>query len=199
VTVEMAIQGASFGFWLNRRKLRKVRRREGRYLLRTNLTESDPARLWDYYLQLVAVEEAFKTHKGDLSIRPIFHREEQRMEVHIFIAFLACCLHVTSGHRLQHLSPGLTTRSVLERFCAVHRFREEDSRKDRQGRHVGPDSSGRGWRDKSCPAGPAEKDLRKGGQGRHVGPDSSGRGWRDQSRPAGPAEKTFAKAAKGAL
>ena len=119
VTVEMALDGASFGFWLNRRKLREVRRREGRYLLRTNLTESDPAKLWEYYIQLVAVEEAFKTLKGDLSIRPIFHQFEQRIEAHIFIAFLAYCLHVTLGHRLKHLAPGLTTRSALEKFSAV--------------------------------------------------------------------------------
>jgi transposase len=119
VTVEMAVQGASFGYWLSRKKLREVRRREGRYLLRTNLTESDPSKLWEYYLQLVAVEEAFKTLKGDLSIRPIYHQREKRIEAHIFIAFLAYCLHVTLGHRLKHLAPGLTTRSVLEKFCAV--------------------------------------------------------------------------------
>jgi transposase len=119
VTVELAVQGSSFGFWLNRKKLKEVRRREGRYLLRTNLTESDPAKLWEYYLQLVAVEEAFKTLKGDLSIRPIFHQLERRIEAHIFIAFLAYCLHVTLGHRLKQLAPGLTTRSVLEKFCAV--------------------------------------------------------------------------------
>ena len=119
VTVEMAVQGASFGYWLSRKKLREVRRREGRYLLRTNLTESDPAKLWEYYLQLVAVEEAFKTLKGDLSIRPIYHQREKRIEAHIFIAFLAYCLHVTLGHRLKHLAPGLTPRSVLEKFCAV--------------------------------------------------------------------------------
>ena len=119
VTVEMALQGASFGYWLSRKKLREVRRREGRYLLRTNLTESDPDKLWEYYLRLVAVEEAFKTLKGDLSIRPIYHQREKRIEAHIFIAFLAYCLHVTLGHRLKHLAPGLTTRSVLEKFCAV--------------------------------------------------------------------------------
>jgi hypothetical protein len=119
VTLEMAVQGASFGYWLNRRKLREARRREGRYLLRTNLTESDPAKLWEYYLQLVAVEEAFKTLKGDLAIRPIFHQYERRIEAHIFIAFLAYCLHVTLGHRLKHLAPGLTTRSALEKFSAV--------------------------------------------------------------------------------
>ncbi len=119
VTVEMAVQGASFGYWLNRKKLREARRREGRYLLRTNLTESDPAKLWEYYLQLVAVEEAFKTLKGDLAIRPIFHQYERRIEAHIFIAFLAYCLHITLGHRLKHLAPGLTTRSALEKFSAV--------------------------------------------------------------------------------
>jgi hypothetical protein len=119
VTVEMALQGASFGYWLNRKKLREVRRREGRYLLRTNLTESDPARLWEYYLQLVALEEAFKTLKGDLATRPIFHHNEKRIEAHIFIAFLAYCLHLTLGYRLNNLAPGLTPRSVLEKFSAV--------------------------------------------------------------------------------
>ena len=119
VTVELAVGGASFGYWLNRKRLREVRRREGRYLLRTNLTESDPAKLWEYYLQLVAVEEAFKTLKGDLSIRPIYHQHEDRIEAHIFIAFIAYCLHVTLGHRLKHLAPGLTTRSVLAKFSAV--------------------------------------------------------------------------------
>ena len=119
VTIEIAVDGASFGFWLNRKKLRETRRREGRYLLRTNLTESDPAKLWEYYLQLVSVEEAFKTLKGDLAIRPIYHQHEDHIEAHIFIAFLAYCLHVTLGHRLKHLAPGLTTRSVLEKFSAV--------------------------------------------------------------------------------
>lgn len=119
VTVELPVQGTAFGFWLNRRKLREARRREGRYLLRTNLTESDPAKLWEYYLRLVAVEEAFKTLKGDLAIRPIFHQHEDRIEAHIFIAFLAYCLHITLGHRLKGLAPGLTTRSVLEKFSAV--------------------------------------------------------------------------------
>jgi hypothetical protein len=119
VTIELPVQGTAFGVWLNRRKLREVRRHEGRYLLRTNLTESDPAKLWEYYLRLVAVEEAFKTLKGDLAIRPIFHQREHRVEAHIFIAFLAYCLHVTLGHRLKNLAPGLTPRSVLEKFCAV--------------------------------------------------------------------------------
>jgi hypothetical protein len=64
VDVKVEKASAAFTFTLNRDKLRKVRRREGRYLLRTNLTESDPATLWQYYIQLVAVEEAFKNLKS---------------------------------------------------------------------------------------------------------------------------------------
>jgi transposase len=106
-------------FSLDRKKLRTARRREGRYLLRTNLTESDPALLWEYYVQLVAVEEAFKNLKGDLAIRPVFHHDDKRIEAHIFVAFLAYCLQVTLTRRLHALAPGLTARSALAKFAAV--------------------------------------------------------------------------------
>jgi transposase len=119
VQIEVAEHKASFTYRLKREKLRSVRRREGQYLLRTNLTESDPAKLWSLYLQLVAVEEAFKNLKGDLAVRPIFHQNEKRIEAHIFVSFLAYCLHVTLTERLRTLAPGLTTRSVLEKFAAV--------------------------------------------------------------------------------
>lgn len=119
IEIEVAQRGADFTYRLDRNKLRQVRRREGRYLLRTNLTASDPAKLWQFYLQLVEVEAAFKTLKGDLAIRPIFHQQEHRIEAHIFIAFLAYCLHVTLGQQLKALAPGLTPRAVLEKFAAV--------------------------------------------------------------------------------
>jgi hypothetical protein len=119
VDVKVEKASAAFTFTLNRDKLRKIRRREGRYLLRTNLTESDPATLWQYYIQLVAVEEAFKNLKADLAIRPVFHQKERRIEAHIFIAFLAYCLYVTLQRRLHALAPGLTARSALEKFAAV--------------------------------------------------------------------------------
>src|ERR1700729_2983774 len=119
--VEVALdkESAALTFSLNRQKLRIARRREGRYLLRTNLTDKDPAVLWQYYVQLVAVEEAFKNLKGDLAIRPIFHHDESRIEAHIFIAFLAYALQVTLTRRLHALAPGLTARSALEKFAAV--------------------------------------------------------------------------------
>ena len=110
---------ASFGFALNREKLRQVRRREGRYLLRTNLQGRDPAQLWEFYLQLVEIEAAFKNLKDDLALRPIFHQLEHRIEAHIFVAFMAYCLHVTLRARLRPLAPGLSPRAVLDKFAAI--------------------------------------------------------------------------------
>jgi len=119
IDVEVAAEGATFSFALNRKKLRQVRRREGRYLLRTNLCGREPAQLWQFYIQLVEVEAAFKNLKDDLQLRPIYHQLEQRIEAHIFVAFLAYCIHVTLRARLKPLAPGLTPRAVLDKLAAV--------------------------------------------------------------------------------
>ena len=112
-------QRARLTYHIDRATLRTARRREGRYLLRTNLTEKDPIKLWEYYLQLTEVEQAFKELKGDLAIRPIYHKNENRIESHIFISFLAYCLQVTLKARLRRCASGLTPRSVLEKFAAI--------------------------------------------------------------------------------
>jgi len=113
------VTAETFTFALNRKKLRQTRRREGRYLLRSNLTSNDPVQLWTWYIQLTEIEQAFKELKGDLSIRPIYHRLDTRIEAHIFVAFLAYCLQVTLKARLRPLAPGLTPRAVLEKFAAI--------------------------------------------------------------------------------
>lgn len=110
------INNETFSFRLRKKKLRQVRQREGRYLLRTNLTEEDPAKLWHFYIQLTQVEEAFKNLKGDLAIRPIHHQLESRIEAHIFVSFLAYCVHVHLREKLRRKAPGLSPRSVLEKF-----------------------------------------------------------------------------------
>jgi len=119
IDIKVASDAATFTFTLNRSKLRKVRRREGRYLLRTNLCGQDPAQLWQFYIQLVEIEAAFKTMKDDLNLRPIFHQLEGRIEAHIFVAFLSYCLQVTLRARLKPLAPGLTPRAVLDKLAAV--------------------------------------------------------------------------------
>ena len=114
-----AVNAATWRFALHKDKLRQVRRREGRYLLRSNLSPLDPAPLWQFYVQLTQVEAAFKDLKGDLSLRPIFHRLETRIEAHIFVAFLAYCLHVNLRTHLRRSAPGLTPRVVLEKFASL--------------------------------------------------------------------------------
>lgn len=109
----------TFRFRLLREKLRVACRREGQYLLRSNLRAEAPATMWKYYTLLVEVEQAFKTLKMDLSVRPIHHQKENRIEAHIFVSFLAYCLQVTLKQRLTALAPGLTPRSVLEKFEGI--------------------------------------------------------------------------------
>jgi transposase len=109
----------NFSFCLDRKKLRQVRRREGRYLLRTNLSGRNPEELWQFYIQLTEIEAAFKNLKDDLQLRPIYHQLESRIEAHIFIAFMAYCLHVTLRARLKPLAPGLTPRAVFDKFAAI--------------------------------------------------------------------------------
>jgi hypothetical protein len=116
VTVEAA---GTLRYELDRAKLRRVRQREGRYLLRTNLSADDPALIWRCYMQLVAVEEAFRTLKGDLGLRPIFHRKAERIEAHLFVAFLAYCLATTLRQQLRTLAGGLMPRVVFEKLATV--------------------------------------------------------------------------------
>jgi Transposase DDE domain len=103
-----------FTFTLNKERLRIARRREGRYLLRSNLTDTDPAKLWQMYLQLTQVEQAFKDLKSDLSVRPVYHQKDRRIEAHIMVCFLAYCVHVTLREKMRQQAPGLTPRQVLD-------------------------------------------------------------------------------------
>lgn len=116
---DQPVNDKTFTFAINRKRLRQARRREGHYLLRSNLCHEDPATLWQSYIQLTEVEQAFKELKGDLAIRPIFHQRDDRIEAHIFVAFLAYCLQVTLKQRLRALASGLTPRAALEKFAAL--------------------------------------------------------------------------------
>jgi transposase len=117
--IEPAVADPVFCFHLDREKLRQARRREGRYLLRTNLCGRSPDELWQFYIQLTEVEAAFKNLKDDLQLRPIYHQLEHRIEAHIFVAFMAYCLHVTLRAQLKPLAPGLTSRAVLDKLAGI--------------------------------------------------------------------------------
>ena len=109
----------TLSYRLERAALRRARGREGRYLLRTNLADDDPALIWRCYMQLCHVEEAFRTLKGDLGLRPIFHHKPARIEAHLFVAFLAYCLSITLRQQLRPLAPGLMPRVVLEKLAGL--------------------------------------------------------------------------------
>jgi len=114
-----AVTKESFRFSLNKTKLKEAEMRDGHYLLRSNLVAEDPAVLWERYMQLTQIEAAFKDLKSDLGIRPIHHQKADRVEAHIFVAFLAYCLSVTLKKRLQAYAPGLTPKAVLETMAKI--------------------------------------------------------------------------------
>ena len=94
-------------------------RREGRYLLRSNLRSSSPQLVWENYMLLSRIEQAFKELKGDLALRPIYHQTDARIEAHIFVSFLAYCLHATLRNLARRHAGGLTVRSILDKLSAI--------------------------------------------------------------------------------
>ena len=113
------VTAGTFRIELDRSKLKATRRHEGQYLLRSNLTGEDPAELWRNYINLVRIEESFRTLKGDLGLRPVFHQLDGRIEAHVFISFLAYCLHITLEKYNKKAATGLSSRSVLERMSEI--------------------------------------------------------------------------------
>ena len=68
-------------------------------------------------MQFTEIEQAFKDLKHDLAIRPVFHQREARSEAHLFVSFIAYCLHVTLKARPH--APCLTPRAILETCAAL--------------------------------------------------------------------------------
>lgn len=101
--------------------------RDGHYILRAHVPweqwpegmEKTAASLWLWYMQLVHVEEAFRSLKSDLGLRPIHHQLEKRVEAHILVAFLGYCLTMTLRMKLSSAAPGLTPREVLKSLGAI--------------------------------------------------------------------------------
>ena len=116
---DQAVTRDSFRFQLDKVRLKEAERRDGYYLMRSNLTAEDPAVLWARYVQLTQIEAVFRCLKSELGIRPIHHQKEHRIDAHIFVAFLAYCLQVTLKNRLTAYAPGLTPLAVLEKLGTI--------------------------------------------------------------------------------
>ena len=95
------------------------RRREGCYLLRSNVVEWSDEELWKAYIQLTEAEAAFRIHKSDLRLRPIWHQKEERVLVHILVCFLAYVLWKTLSQRCQRAGLGHEPRRVFEELGKI--------------------------------------------------------------------------------
>jgi transposase len=90
-----------------------ARQAHGAYLLRTNCMEQDPAKLWEWYLQLQQAEAAFRCAKSDLNLRPIFHRKTERVQAHILVCFLSLALWRTLEMWMRGKGLGTCARQLV--------------------------------------------------------------------------------------
>jgi len=93
---------------------------EGAYVLRTNVHDWSEEELWRTYLQLTEAEAAFRIHKTDLSIRPIWHQKAERVQAHILVCFLAYVLWKTLEQWQQRAGLGNSPRTILEELGRIH-------------------------------------------------------------------------------
>jgi transposase len=139
------VELCGFSWRLDRDRLRQTLRREGCYLLRTNQLDAAGEDLWKHYIRLVRIEESFRNLKGDLGIRPIYHKEDERIEAHIFISFMAYCLHVALEMRMKPRASGLSSRSMMSQLSGIQMLDIEvpttDGRNLRMRRYTKPDKA----------------------------------------------------------
>jgi len=91
----------------------------GSYLLRTNWTEKDPKKIWKTYIQLTQVEDAFRTTKSDLGMRPIYHHKADRTRAHILVCFLALVLWRTLQQWMDCSGLGTAPRKLIEELREI--------------------------------------------------------------------------------
>jgi transposase len=91
----------------------------GSYILRTNWNETDPQTLWNTYIQLTEVEDAFRTTKHDLGMRPIFHQKKERTQAHILVCFLSLALWRTLQQWMKASGLGTAPRKLLEEIKVI--------------------------------------------------------------------------------
>jgi transposase len=91
----------------------------GCYLLRTNVHDWTDEELWKAYIQLSEAESAFRIHKTDLQLRPIWHQKEDRVDAHLLVCFLAYVLWKTLGGLCQRAGLGSESRRVLSELSEI--------------------------------------------------------------------------------
>ncbi len=121
VTVQRNDQGLACGLSLLERAERTAwaEHAHGAYLLRTNWTEKDPAKLWRCYMQLSQAEDAFRISKSDLNLRPVFHQKTERVQAHILVCFLTLALWRTLELWMRSKGLGNCARQLLKEVATI--------------------------------------------------------------------------------
>jgi len=83
------------------------------------VTDWSPEELWRAYIQLTEAEAAFRIHKSDLRLRPVWHQKQERVEAHILVCFLAYVLWKTLGQFCLRAGLGSAPRKVFEEISGV--------------------------------------------------------------------------------
>jgi transposase len=103
----------------NEDRYRQLLENGGYYLLRTNWIEADPKTLWRTYIQLTEVEDAFRTIKHDLGMRPIYHQKKERTQAHILVCFLSLAMWRTLQQWMKTSGLGTAPRKLLEEMREI--------------------------------------------------------------------------------
>jgi transposase len=120
VLVEKGPTGGAKVIWTKREDWRDWSRlSEGCYMLRSNIRDWSPEELWRTYIQLTEAEEAFRIHKSDLRIRPIWHQKEERVAAHILVCFLAYVLWKTLARLCRQSGIGDEPRKVFQELSQI--------------------------------------------------------------------------------
>jgi transposase len=121
VVVQRNDQGQATGLHITEHPERSAwaQQAQGAYLLRTNCTEKDPAKLWRWYMQLSQAEDAFRISKSDLNLRPVFHQKTERVEAHILVCFLSLTLWRTLEMWMRGKGLGNCARQLVKEVATV--------------------------------------------------------------------------------
>jgi transposase len=103
----------------NEERFRWAMETGGSYILRTNWTETDPKTIWNTYVELTEVEDAFRTTKHDLGMRPIFHQKKERTQAHILVCFLSLVMWRTLQQWMKASGLGTAPRKLLEEMKQI--------------------------------------------------------------------------------
>ncbi len=111
--------GTQITWSFNREQQEWLEKSDGAYVLQSNVTDWSAEDLWKAYIQLTDAEEAFRIHKTDMKMRPVWHQKTERVEAHIFVCFLAFVLWKTLEKIAGESGLGNCPRKIIDELSNI--------------------------------------------------------------------------------